>query len=265
MPEKGPVGSVVIAIAPQTLPWAVTEVRRALGAEQVASLKVPSGEHLAAILTTTFLACVPTSVDLEGGTDLTFDLSRRPPDREAAVELGTAGAADFEVKSLPGNWRKFNAEIDKALAAGGSTDNLEYRAKFRCANEVLQAEGRAMIGRAKNQLDQKSRPGHSKNVFLIAHVLDHPFVEYESPVIAHLLDPLSDLDGIDSVWLLWAPSHLVVWSAVSQTWANLIFNADQIGVDYQQDMEFLQQVEQQFLEEIGHQEGSPYIFGLTAG
>jgi hypothetical protein len=30
-------------------------------------------------------------------------------------------------------------------------------------------------------------------------------------------------------------------------------------------MEFLQQVEQQFLEEIGHQGGSPYIFGLTAG
>jgi hypothetical protein len=38
---------------------------------------------------------------------------------------------------------------------------------------------------------------------------------FEGPFIAHLLEPLTDIDEVDSVWLLWPPSHLVVWSAAA--------------------------------------------------
>jgi hypothetical protein len=43
MAEKSPGGSLVIAIAPQTLLWAGSELQRSLEPEQIASLKVPAG------------------------------------------------------------------------------------------------------------------------------------------------------------------------------------------------------------------------------
>ncbi|MEU4607626.1 hypothetical protein AB0F43_31965 [Kribbella sp. NPDC023972] len=268
MEEKSPVGSRFVAIAPPTLLWAVGELCRSLTAEQLASLKVSAGEHLAAILTTTFLACAPVSIDSDGGTDLTFDFSRRPADHSHAVDLGPAASADFEIKSFPGGWRKYGALVDKALAAGRSTDDHQHVATFRHVNDVLREEGRSMIRRAKEQLDRKSKPGRSKNVFLIANLVDQPIIEFQSPILAYMLDPLDDIDGIDSVWVLWAPGHLVVWSAGSQTWTDLVYTADDPqdpSVDYDENLDFLQQVEQRFLDETGCDGGSPYLFRLTAG
>lgn len=125
-----------------------------------------------------------------------------------------------------------------------------------------------MIRRAKEQLDRKSKPGRSKNVFLIANAVDQPIIEFQSPILAYLLDPLDDINGIDSVWVLWAPGHLVVWTAGSQTWTDLVYTADDPqdpSVDYDEDLDFLQQVEQRFLDETGYTGGSPYLFRLTAG
>lgn len=268
MDEKSPAGSRFVAIVPTTLLWAVAELCRSLTAEQLASLKVPAGEHLAAILTTTFLGSAPVSIDSDGGTDLTFDFSRRPDDYSSSVDLGPAESADFEIKSLPGGWRKYGALIDKALAAGAPTDDLQHVATFRRANDVIREEGRSMIRRAKEQLDRKSKPGRSKNVFLIANLVDQPIVEFQSPIIAYTLDPLDDLDGIDSVWVLWAPGHLAVWSASSQTWTDLLYTADDPhhpSVDYDENLDFLQQVEQNFLDQTGYRGESPYLFRLTAG
>jgi hypothetical protein len=75
-----------------------------------------------------------------------------------------------------------------------------------------------MIKKARSQLVRKSPPNHSRNVFLISHLLDHPYVEVMEPVVAHALDPLSDIEDLETVWLLWAPLHLVVWSTANQTW-----------------------------------------------
>jgi hypothetical protein len=34
-------------------------------------------------------------------------------------------------------------------------------------------------------------------------------------------------------------------------------------VDYEDGMDLLQEIEQRFLDQVGHKRGSPYIFGLT--
>jgi hypothetical protein len=270
MARKGPEGSRIVAISPQTLPWAVSEVSRALSPAQVKSLKVPSGEHLAAILTTTFVGCAPVSIDTHGDPDLVFDLSACPSGRvpPESLGLGRERYADFEVKSLPGGWRKHAAAIDSALAAGSAPDQTVFTTVAKSANEVLRNEGRAMIAKAKAQLDKKSHDGHSKHVFLIAHLLDHLIVEaFDGPVIAHTLEPLEDDSGIDSVWILWAPSHLVVWSAAERTWTNLIFNGgdlQDVDFDDESGLDFLQQIEQHFLEQTSQTGGSPYVFGLVA-
>ena len=80
MPDWDLSGGRVIAIAPQTLRWATDQMVETLEPETLKKLKVRAGEHLAALLTTTFLLTPPTSIDTKGETDLRFDLSRSPGD-----------------------------------------------------------------------------------------------------------------------------------------------------------------------------------------
>ena len=134
-------------------------------------------------------------------------------------------------------------------------------------NAVLR-EARPTLLKAKRQLDTKERSEHSKNIFLIAHFFDHLTVEcYENKLIAHLLEPLRDLDGIDSVWFLWAPTHLVVWSSEHREWTNLIFDAidpSDATPSHEESIELLQHVELEFLKQTNYPKQSPYVFSLTA-
>jgi hypothetical protein len=262
--EDGPHTGFVM-ITPQTALWAADEVCRALRPDQIAALKVPSGEHLAAILATTFLFCPPASVHSAGGPDLVFDYSRRQLDREPPVSLGPLRYADFEVKSLPGAFREYDAMIDRALAAGRWPEH-EYAVTIQSAADVLRGPGRSMIDKARGQLARKSSPDHSKNVFLIAHVLEYPYVEMFDHLISPKLPPLDDLQDIESVWLYFAPMHLAVWSSRAQIWTELILDADRDGDrGFVRNQDFLQELEDRFLTCIGHTSGSPYLFGLTAG
>ena len=75
MSTEDEAGRLAIGIWYRTVWWAVDELVAKLPPEQLRKLRVRAGEHLAAILTTTFLRTAPTEVDTEGGVDLWFDLS----------------------------------------------------------------------------------------------------------------------------------------------------------------------------------------------
>jgi hypothetical protein len=190
MSEKSPTGSSDIVVWYRTLSWAVTEVVRVLTIEQARKLKVCSGEHLAAILATSVLATAPMWIDSAGGPDLVFDLKNSIAEYGVYPRLGLrkASFADFEVKSLPGKFREFDATIDRFLEAGGTPDGRKFEVPVTSANTVLRNEGRDMIRKAKEQLDKKTRPGNSKSVFLVAHLFDYMTVEFvKAPVVmAHL-------------------------------------------------------------------------------
>jgi hypothetical protein len=200
MPEKSPIGSYVIIIRHRELSWAVTKVIRTLYPDRFSKLKVPSGEHLAAILITAFLGTAPRSVDSAGETDLLFKTPQSLPGDALGRRLGLGSKpfADFEVKSLPGRFREYNATSDRAQKVRKSAD--AFKATVTSANAVL-CEAHPTLLRAKRQLDTKERPGHSKNIFLIAHFLDHFTVEcHEDKLIAHLLE-----GGFNRLWRHNAP------------------------------------------------------------
>src|SRR5689334_4829111 len=105
-------GRLTVVTWNRTLWWAVDELVEKLTPEQLSSLRVRVGEHLAAILTTTFLRTAPADVDTKGDVDLWFDLTgvQRP---RAKILTGRATSAAFEVKSLPDGFREFDAGIDR--------------------------------------------------------------------------------------------------------------------------------------------------------
>lgn len=271
MSSTDPTGSHGLAISHHTVAWAVSEIIRTLGVGEPAGLKVGSGEHLAAILTTAFLHTAPVAVDIDGGPDLVFDLTRRPTNTPMDAALGGRADvrfADFEVKSLPGPFRAFNAALDRATAEGTEPQQTSFVAAFTAANDVLSGDGARMIEQAYRQLERKSGPDRSRNVFLIAHFFDHPVIEVtDAPLLAHHLAPLALPQDIDSVWVLFAPHSLVAWSGVLGRWTNLIYSAVDPGeepLDGEERLDLLQLIELDFLEQTGTPMNSPYVFELRA-
>ena len=184
--------------------------------------------------------------------------------------MGSAPFADFEVKSLPGRFRQFDAEISKATVDGRSPKQLTFQGTFRSANEVLHGAAWDQIEEARRKLLRKSVPGHSRNIFLVVHPLEFPVVELydqDYPLLAHRLDPLTGLSGIDSVWILWSVDPvLVVWSAQDRRRVNVCFgslSSDDVEPYHHGELALLQQIEAEFLEQSGVS-GSPFFFGFSA-
>jgi hypothetical protein len=259
MTDPGPIGSHVLATWHRTLAWAVDEIVRQLSPSQLSKLKVGSGEHLAAIITTAFLHVAPKEVDFSGGTDLLFQIPDGTRQKNSMEPYGVNGdgRAAFEIKSLPGGFREFNAR-----AKPGD----QHGAYITSVNDVLR-QARPQIEDARAQLLRKTEEGTSRNIFLVVHLLEHPTVEcLQEYIIAHHLDPLKDIQDIDTVWVLWVPGHLTLWSAHNNRWTNLIFDATNPGEDLDVEMlTVLQDVEAEYLARVGNSKGSPYVFGLTFG
>ena len=265
-----PSGSHVHAIWHHTVAWAVSEVVQQLGTDKIAKLKVASGEHLAAMLATAFLGAAPVGVDVAGGPDLVFDLSKRAWDGCVGADLvGRDGVqfADFEVKSLPGPFREFDAAINRAIRAGIEPNRRTYSAQFGTAKDVLRsAEG--IIEQARQQLHRKSGPERSRNVFLIAHFLDYPIVEvFDAPLFAHHLEPLDLPDGIDSLWMLFVPHGLAAWSVDLGRWTNLVFSSfdPDEGAPETAGLDLLQYFDLEFHRQTGSSAMSPWVYILQAG
>lgn len=271
MTDKSPVGSHVVAVSYRTVWAAVAAVIDALGVEKASGLKVRSGEHLAVVLTSAFLGGPPAEIDVDGGPDLVFDLGVLPAEWWPALTgRGDARFADVEVKSLPGTLRAFDAAIDRDLARGQEPRVTTRMTQVVSANDIVAGPGRDMIGAAAEQLRRKSAPDRARIVVLIAHVLDHMYAEVVDTFVAHHLEPLTELpDSVDAVWVLFAPTHLVVWSVAENRWTNLLFNS--AGAPGQppppgaeDELEFLAAVDIEFRRLIGDESTSPYAFKLTA-
>jgi hypothetical protein len=282
MPD-GDLSGRVILIAPQTLRWATDQMVETLGPETLKKLKVRAGEHLAALLTATFLLTSPTSIDAEGGADLWFDLSRRPSDGmepEPILPDGTALAA-FEIKSMPGPFREFDGGIDRDQARGVDTIGRSLTTRVQAANDVLRETG-PVLRRARDQLHRKTNAETSRNIFLVIHLFDYFIAECMQPVLGPLLDPLPAIEGVDTVWVLWPLEHLTVWSNEQRAWTDLVFNVghpeffnvgdpdlvfnvgDPEAETAPDEMDALQDAEDYFLARVGHAGGSPYLFRLSA-
>jgi hypothetical protein len=192
------VGGRIVAIWHRSLPWAADKLL-ALGLEQIAHLKIRSGEHLAAILTTAFLGTAPRTIDVEGGVDLTFDL-------EAAHHLlSDSDSAAFEVKSMGDGFRKFESHIDWMTRQSQDPRGLSREWVVQTADDIL-VEARPILAKAARRLKTKVSDSTSKHVFLIIHPFDRLAVEIvEHDLAAPLLAPLAEVTGLDTVWVLWYP------------------------------------------------------------
>jgi len=85
--------------------------------------------------------------------------------------------------------------------------------------------------------------------------VDHP--------LGPLLPKLTDLHEIDTVWMLWVPGVLTVWSKSTEGWTDLMFNGMNPDEQLPDDLTALQAAEARFLELSGHEDGSPYLFGIS--
>jgi hypothetical protein len=258
--ERSYAGGPVIAIWHRNVARAAHTVLQ-LPPDQLAGLKVRSGEHLAAILTTVVLGVAPYEVDTRGDVDLRFRLADSVP---FALLPSDKDVAAFEIKSMPGPFRKFDNAIDMTDPAQRDTRGLTLDVKVETANDIL-ASAQPLLGRAQESLSRKAGPNESQNVFLVIHPFDRFAIEtYQSPVIAAALAPLNV--AVDTVWVLWVPDHLTVWSTKSNRWTDLMFTAirpDESAKRGPSSLSVLQDAESEFLTGVGHDAASPYLFGLS--
>jgi hypothetical protein len=262
MPEDKYVGGEVVAIWHRSLTKAVSQLLT-LGSDKLKHLKVRSGEHLAAILTTAFLEVPPSELDLDGGVDLIFSL---PENSRLGLLSVDAGTAAFEIKSMPGPYRVFEDNIDRVRASGVDPIGLSMDVKVRTANDIL-VDAEPLLARAAEALARKVKDGVSRHAFLVIHPFDHFAVEcYESPFIAAVLAAPPCHLLFDSIWVLWVPSHLTVWSTPANGWVDIHFdslNPDEDLPKAWEHLAALQAVESEFLDAVNASASSPYLFGLN--
>jgi hypothetical protein len=233
--------------------WAVTELARAAEAGSFESLKVRSGEHLALLLCTALLVTMPKEVDVNGGVDLSFDLR----DNRFPVLTRKSARAAFEVKSLPGPFRE--AEARMQLGDSFSCQVESAASIFERATPILE--------RAYWSLQRKAGPDILYNVFLIVHPFDGFAVELPRVVMANALpSPSPALDGLDSIWVLWIPEHLTIWSRESRDWTQVFYTCIDPETDQSevQGLSALQDLEDDLLDRCGFEGASPYLFHLTS-
>ena len=258
-------GRLVIGKWHRTLRWAVDELADKLAPEQLRKLNIRAGEHLAAILTTAFLGTAPADIDTTGGVDLWFDLPEPRESRAVDIVPAHLTNAAFEVKSLPGAFRKFDGRIDRDKARGidpigRSLDNL-----VRAAKDVVH-DALPLLLDAQDQLHRKtSGDGISMNAFLVVHPFDGMAAEpYRDLVIGPYLDPLQDAGDLDNVWVLWNPHHLTMWSRERHEWINLLFEMMNPDEEPGQ-LPVLQDAEQYLFTRTGYTGSSPYLFMVSYG
>ena len=193
MSNEDPAGERVWALmSPRALWRAADALVEKFGPETLRSLNVRAGEHLAALLTTAFLPISPARIDTAGDVDLWFDFGELLGSDKSQSPLPEHAA--FEVKSMPGKYRRFDSSIDRDTARGIDATGRTISVQFQTANDVLR-EACPLLLRAKNQLSRKTSADTSRNVFLVMHMFDHIITEGVNAVIAPLLDPPAGAEG----------------------------------------------------------------------
>ncbi|MCX4632982.1 hypothetical protein [Streptomyces sp. NBC_01443] len=257
------IGTHIRAITYDVMDWATEALPAHVSADDLKKLKLAAGEHLAAMLTTAYLGIVPVAADVRGGVDLVYRVADLDSGALSSL-LGRNGVefADFEVKSIPRGFREHDAAISRALKGGEGPGT--HLATVVSANDVVEA-ARPMIDKAAKQLREKSSPDRARVAFIMSHFFDWPYTECLDLLIAHTLNAPTLPDEIDAMWVFFAPSHLVVWSAVEQHWTQLLLGSlkeDSAVPEIDFDMELLQHYEGLFLERAGIEGPSPFYYGI---
>ncbi|MEU4162562.1 hypothetical protein [Actinoplanes sp. NPDC026670] len=266
MEDNSAVGTHVVVIPAARLDLAVERLL-SLGTDALRHLKVKSGEPLAAILLTAFLGVPPLKIDEAGGVDFAFSINI---DDQGKRIFSRWPSVAFEAKSLAGGFRRQFAQMEKLERDGGSSIGTETSVIIRTASDIL-TEGFPQIREAARQLDLKISEECSRNAFLIIHPFEHFAVEtVSSHVMAPHLPAIPSDINLDSVWVLWFPDHLTMWSKERQEWIELIFTAfnpeDPDSDEYRDpDLTALQIASSRMLSVLTHRHGDPYNFSLTAG
>src|SRR5262249_54890075 len=124
--------------------------------------------------------------------------------------------------------------------------------------------------RGQESLRKKVAPstGCSGNVFLIIHPFDYMAFEcIHSLVVGPLLPSLSEFTDLDSVWVLWVPNRLTVWSRAEGAWQDVIFDWTDGSEPPREssDLSVLQEAEVRFLDIRGDKGSSPFLFTISEG
>lgn len=258
-------GNYVLAIYPQRVRFAANALLKYVDRTQLRKVKIRSGEHLALILTTAFIGAIPRALDHSGGPDIEFDVSETEPDDLLRETVFTSTSVAFEIKSPDAGYRKFEGAINADVRADRSPRNPQRSVMVQSAQTILE-QSQKWIQQARDQLAKKTTKGTSRNVFIVIHMLDFLPAEFMDGILAPALDPI-DVPDLDSVWILWGANLLTVWSTQRQEWINFLFSAtpnEEELQDLPDDMDFLQEVEREYLSGLGITDGSPYLFGLSA-
>jgi hypothetical protein len=234
-----------------------------VGVERLRKLKIRSGEHLAAIITSCFLKSAPTSLDDDGGADLVFDKF------EASgwyLKAFSSKPPAFEIKSLErsdGGYRKYDSRTDRILERGGDPSVIKHGSVFFAANQILDLAA-GQIENARGQIVRKTSGRYARNVFLIIHFLDYSWVEIFSIFLAPHLAPLTISEDIDAVWVLWVPDEITVWSSQMNDWLNFKFGSLDPDKGSADGIDNIHDAEQYFFKRIGYTGGTPFMWSFKS-
>jgi 23S rRNA pseudoU1915 N3-methylase RlmH len=246
---QGLVGHEICAVHPQALAYAVEQL---LAIPTSVNLKIPSGEHLAAIWMTA-LHGPPSHVDENGGIDLRWERSRGddawrfdPKSRVAAVE----------VKSSQGSRKRQWREEHKHMKIGES-----FQVKVEDAATILARQTR-LLERAIYQLDTKLANAPStaeRHVFLAINPLDgfalEAFDQQDMNLsIGHRLPHLQAGVRLDTLWVCFFPDLLARWSQRERKWIDIVIAG---GPDGEPSVN-LEEAESRFLQGINYAENTPW-------
>ena len=260
----GLIGTTVWCLHPYTL-MRGAELVREMDGEMLAVLfrGVRSGEHLAAIWLAALFGTAPSAVDRGDGTpDLVFDV----PDVGRFTGLDVRERTAFEVKSLAGNFRKWDAELDRAIAAGREPRQASASQAVESMELVLPT-CEEMAERAARQFGGPEADS-AQQAFIVVHPFERLTVEAvaEFPMLAPAMRSFKLPDDVSAVWLYWWPQLVTVWSRSLGAWARQFSaTADEHFIDRSSELydaqELIQRAEQHMFALLDDPPASPFHFG----
>lgn len=223
-----------------------------LPAEQLAALKVRSGEHVGAIVATMIQFVAPAAVDDGGGPDLEFE----PSDTWERPGVDVA----YEIKSIAGDFREFDARL------GDPGAPQEFSTMVRTIDDIV-GQASDVVRSADESLAGKVSADSSRNVILVLHPLDGFPIEItdmmsELLIGAGLSTSFADT-GLDTVTLVvLPPGSIARWTRTLDGWESIIFPSDPDNPD-EDDEPPIMTAETEFMARFRPGVDSPYNVRLT--
>lgn len=224
-----------------------------LTAEQLAALKVRSGEHVGAIVATMLHFEAPIAVDEDGGPDLAFEPSdawERP-----GVEVA------YEIKSVAGDFREFDAR------SGDQGAPQKFSATFRTIGDIV-GQQFDVVRAADERLAGKVSADSSRNVILVLHPFDGFPIEIADTLSGLLIGAGMSTSfaetGLDTVTLVvLPPGSIARWPRTLDRWESIVFASDPDNPE-EDDESAIMSAETEFMARFRPGVESPYNVWITS-